>query len=51
MKKHFSKAVSLLTAVIMLVGMLQIGAIAADENAYSNNFNAAENKRQPMHQE
>lgn len=44
MKKHFLKAVSLLTAVIMLVGMLQIGAIAADENAYSNNFNAAENQ-------
>lgn len=38
MKKHFSKAVSLLTAVIMLVGMLQIGAIAAD--VYSQNYNS-----------
>lgn len=38
MKKHFSKAVSLLTAVIMLVGMLQIGAIAAD--VYSQDYNS-----------
>ena len=37
MKKQFSKAVSLLTAVIMLVGMLQIGAIAAD--VYSQDYN------------
>lgn len=38
MKKHFSKAVSLLTAVIMLVSVFQIGALAAD--VYSQNYNS-----------